>query len=505
MSISVNCPTCGKSYNLNESMVGKKVRCKHCADTFPVELDAVLPANGAVPGAGALRSHDQPERHRLPEVLPLGDGDNPSSDEEDEKEPAKAGGFPWGWCLAGGGVLLVLLICGGLVGGVSLIVYNVVQTANNISNNISTVAANNPANRPTNSPQTVGDALADLQSNDVFRKQRGAEWLAKTPSNAADQARVARALEPLLTDFNPFIKGAAANALVNWGDTNSVPALVRCVETDDPHTGDAAVKALVKLRDVRGVPPIAKQLANGWKRGNAVNALQSLGPICEAEVVKYLFHPDNGTRADAQRLLKGYGTKDSVILPQALAELKNADVNRRSLAAAWLGQTTVIAARRAEVSGALDPLLRDPNPAVRVNAVKATLVWGTKDNVPALINFVNDMFAELRPPQETYQAIEMLIGFKDERAYWPIARYVNHPFEHAKGRAYLQQLGTAAEPEVAKHLTDPNNNTRQAAWKALAVAGSKANLPAYQRTALSESDGFAQILARDALKAIAGR
>ena len=47
MSISISCPTCGKAYNLNESLVGKSVRCKHCADTFPVELDSVLPTGDA--------------------------------------------------------------------------------------------------------------------------------------------------------------------------------------------------------------------------------------------------------------------------------------------------------------------------------------------------------------------------------------------------------------------------------------------------------------------------
>ncbi len=70
---------------------------------------------------------------------------------------------------------------------------------------------------------------------------------------------------------------------------------------------------------------------------------------------------------------------------------------------------------------------------------------------------------------------------------------------------YLQQLGKAAESEVAKRLTDPDNKIRQVAWKAIAIVGSKANLATYQMMAMGETDGFAQIHARNALNAIAAQ
>jgi HEAT repeat protein len=229
----------------------------------------------------------------------------------------------------------------------------------------------------------------------------------------------------------------------------------------------------------------------------------TMGPMCESEVVKYLFHPDQGTRTEAQRLLKSYGTKDSVILPQALGDLKSTDGNRRINAAAWLAQTPVVEARRGEVSAALNAVLRDPIAQVRQNGVKATAVWGTKDNVPGLISFVDDNFASLGPPPETFQAMEQLIAFKDERAFWPIAHYCGHPFENAKGRKYLQQIGPAAEPEVVKHLTDANAQTRQVAWKAIAVVGIKANLESYKALAMKEADGLAKLYAQQSLAEIA--
>ena len=203
MSISVNCPTCGKAYYLNESLAGKKVRCKHCADTFPVNLDDVVPVHGEAPMAGAVRSDRRPGSEALDEVLPVrGAAKRDEEDEEDEeenaltrKEPAKAGRFPWGWCLAGSGVCLVLLICGGFATAIFLIVYNIVQTANNVTANLNNMGNNpgaNPAFNPAPKPVTVTTALADLQTNDFFRKKDAADWLARTPSNPNDQARIAR-------------------------------------------------------------------------------------------------------------------------------------------------------------------------------------------------------------------------------------------------------------------------------------------------------------------------
>src|SRR5437870_12970198 len=110
MSIAVNCPTCGKSYNLNEKMAGKKVRCKHCADTFAVDLDPVLPVTGAAPpgtsgqfgGAPGPRPPVQVEfvdSEDLDEVA----GDAPRKGDAAKEEP----GSKKVWYI-GGGILAAL-------------------------------------------------------------------------------------------------------------------------------------------------------------------------------------------------------------------------------------------------------------------------------------------------------------------------------------------------------------------------------------------------------------
>jgi HEAT repeat protein len=669
MAIALNCPACGKSYNLNEKLVGKKVRCKQCAETFLVARDPAAPA--ASPAAATqFKTEPDPrlpvevemvEDDDLPEVEPVAPG-------KGEKEAPKS---KRGWILlgAGGGVLaalacVVVLVCAGIFGGAFFLGKKLHDDA------VSNLPQGPGGGQFTPVPKTVRDALADLQSGDATRKRQGADWLARERVHPAEQTQVARALEPLLTDFDPGVKSAAANALVNWATAENVPALVKCVERNDPQTCDPAIKALARLKDARAAAPLAALLPDWGRRQTAANALQAIGSSCEGEVVKFAFHPDPGTREQAQRLLDGYGTKSEVRLTQAAAELKSPDVNRRNSAAAWLAQAPVDAAQREKVAAALNPVLRDvddnvrnnaikaarvwatatnvttlaellqdprwshpfaprdlrvmliatlgdlkdvraaaalakdmatdyhpqaraaleqigkpaelevlkyynhPDPATRqrvadllkkygttdelrfqqtmtdlksaeagrraasgeslaglpadekrraevsaalepplkdldakvvTGAAKAAKVWGTKDNVPSLVKIVTDTAKPFTWGDHTWSAMEALIALKDERGYWAIAQWAGHPFEAERGKKYLTMIGAAAEPEVAKHLADPDVNARRAAWKALGVVGTKANAQAYQGVALQEKDGFAKNLAQEALKAIATR
>jgi HEAT repeat protein len=669
MSIAVNCPMCGKAYNLNENLVGKKVRCKQCADAFLVEGDAPSVEPTAAEATGFK---SEPGPRPAVEVALATDDDLPAVEVvaagEKEAPKSKRGLIILG---VGGGALaavvcVVLLVCAGVLGGAYF-----------LGRKIRTSAEESASNRPQGSggpftpvPKTVRDAIADLQSADPNRKRQGADWLAKTPVNAAEQPQVARALEPLLNDFDPSVKSAAANALATWATVENVPALVRCVESNDRQASDAATRALVRLKDQRAAAALAAQLPDWGRRNTAAAALQSIGRACEGEVVKYAFHPDQGTRDQALRLLRGYGTKDDVILTQATVELKSNDVNRRNSAAAWLatapvdaGQREKVAValnaplrdgndnvrqnaikaarvwatatnvptlveavqdpgwahpfaprdlrimliamlgdlkdvraaaalakdlstdyhpqaraaleqlgkpaelevlkyynhpdaatrqrvadllkkygtadearyqqtmtdlksaeagrkaaagetlavlpadekRRAEVSAALEPLLTDKDGKVVAGAAKAAKVWGTKDNVPSLLKIVNDTARPFTWGEHTWSAMEALIALKDERGYWAIAQWVGHPFEAERGKKYLMMIGAAAEPEVAKHLADPDANARRAAWKALGVVGIKSNAQTYQALALQEKDGFAKNIAQEALRAIAAR
>ena len=276
-----------------------------------------------------------------------------------------------------------------------------------------------------------------------------------------------------MNNFDPGVKSAAANALVTWGGPENVPALVKCVEIDDRDTIEPAVKALVRINDPRAVAPLAKLLPTG-RRGMAVNALQSLGPLCEGEVVKYAFHADQGTRDEAQRLLRGWKTKDEVLIMQAVADLKTVDTGRRSSAAHWLSQAIAVAKYRDDVSVALNPVLKDANEAAHNNAVKAVQVWATKANVPTLIEMLSDQ-AWHHPFARDLRGIlfTALANLKDDRATVVFCKELSSRDWGGKAQTALETLGPVAETEVVKYLHHPDEGTRKRAAELLAKFGTK--------------------------------
>src|SRR5262249_45638507 len=154
-----------------------------------------------------------------------------------------------------------------------------------------------------------------------------------TPADAR-RADVCKALQPVLTDELAAAREPAGKALARWASKEQVPDLLTLL--DAPATREAATQALVQLKDERGAAALAAKLPTPGGRARAAAALQAMGPVAEREVAKYAFHPHNGARQEARRLLKAYGTKDEVILPLALAELKGQEAGRRRAAAEWL-------------------------------------------------------------------------------------------------------------------------------------------------------------------------
>jgi HEAT repeat protein len=520
MSVAVSCPTCGKSYNLNERLVGKKVRCKHCADTFPVELDAVLPVGG--PAASAepatqFRSAD-PDAPRpagpapdddLPEVEAFDEKPKPKRKESTDKEPpTKKGGFPIWLCVLGGVACLMLLVCGALGLGAVLLIRSAYQAGQNISAAVNTPPSRTSAWGITAPPTTMAEALEDATSNDWYRRQAGAEWLRRAPYNAADQPKVSQALEPLLTDGNPLTKTAAAEGLVVWAGKENAPALLRCLESNDGPTADPALRALIRLREPRAARTVASQLPFATRRVSAVRALDGLGKVAEPEVVKYVFHPDQDTREQAMQLLRNYGTSNETILNQALLEVNSKDPTRAVPAAQWLAQTPVIDRRREEVARALMWLLKDQNTASQAVGAKAAKRWGTKDTVQPLVKIVTDSLPIRGFSYEhSAAAMEALVELNDERGYWPIAQWAGHQYPREKelGKKHLLAIGVAAEPVVVAHLTDANLEVRKTAWRALGVIGPKANVGQYTALANQEKDFFTRTEAQSAIQTINAR
>src|SRR5262245_50663194 len=77
-------------------------------------------------------------------------------------------------------------------------------------------------------------------------------------------------------------------------------------------------------------------------------------------------------------------------LPGILADLQGADKGRRRAALDRLAQAKPAPNRREEVARALSTALGDTDHFTRRSCLKAIAVWGTKENVPALLPLVEE-------------------------------------------------------------------------------------------------------------------
>src|SRR5260370_37599418 len=83
------------------------------------------------------------------------------------------------------------------------------------------------------------------------------------------------------------------------------------------------MEALGRLKDERGVAPIAQRLTSVHDRSYASKALQAMGPMAEKEVAKYLEDKDAGVQREACKILKVIGTKASIPALETASKNRN--------------------------------------------------------------------------------------------------------------------------------------------------------------------------------------
>jgi HEAT repeat protein len=294
-------------------------------------------------------------------------------------------------------------------------------------------------------PQTLEEALARLQDPDAKTKRDGLDFIRKTPVDAGRRSEVAKAIDPLLTD--PDLRETAAQSLASWATKENVPSLIKLLAIEQGNAWRPAIDILGKLKDERAAESLAKSLTNFFRRGPAQNALQTLGPVAEPEVVKYLHHKDNGVRQVVDTLLRGYNTKDSVRLDQTIADLGAAEVETRQAAAEDLTRTKLDKNKQAEVSQALDKLLTDSDARVRQTTARALKVWATNVNVLTLNTLLdgNDPFLKDR-------AFELLGQLKDERSIPVLLQHLMPLGDRSKASTALKAISRGVEKPVLQAL-----------------------------------------------------
>jgi serine/threonine protein kinase len=357
-----------------------------------------------------------------------------------------------------------------------------------------------PVPDPNAPPRDVAEALARLRGTQAQRQIVGADWLAAAPLDRARQPEVARALDLLLDKADT--RDAALRALQTWATRDNLPSLAKVL---DDRTGTAWRKALEILGKFKGDPAaaavVAPQLLDPHRRPAAVQALRSMGPAAQTEVVKYLHSKDPELRQEVNDLLQGYQTAPEVRLNQTYFDLQSADAETRRAAAQDLARTKPDPRVRADVAQALDPIVaRDTDPETRNAAMDALSAWGpTRENVPTLVKLLDDSALKDR-------AYALLARLKDPRSLVPLAEHLVGPDRDRAGKA-LQDMGPMAEQVLIRVLATPaaqlDTGLRREVYRILGEVGTQVSVPALERMARVDRTLFKD--AQAAIRAIKDR
>jgi hypothetical protein len=200
-----------------------------------------------------------------------------------------------------GGVVLVLLCCGGGVAGVWYAARSFGQK----------MAANIPAPDGTREVDDaeINQALVDLKGPN---KQWTLELIRGWKPVEGRRREMCLALEGLLTSNEPEVPNAAANALAVWGTEESTPALHKALQSQDSVLRGDVIRALGAIKSAKSAGALAARLGDVADRQPAGEALKKIGPKAESEVVKYLENTKNDVfaRQEACNILAEIGTKN---------------------------------------------------------------------------------------------------------------------------------------------------------------------------------------------------
>jgi HEAT repeat protein len=295
MPIPTRCPGCQELYQLADKFAGKKVRCKKCQEILTVPDSS--PTNPIQPEPSRPKSAAMPEREQRRPALREHD-----KEEMEALELRSVRRSNRGW-LIGLGVgclgLGVLLLGGGVIVAILF---------------VGRMGKNTEEEAPAGADAVTKQLFALKSSKFPARMEALRQLQAMVPNERREE--VARALESLLNEENPFLREEAIAALGTWGTKESVPRLLQILNIRDEVGGvldrRAAMMALGHLKDERAAEPIAERLENFFDREDAAKALRKLGPAAEKAMRKRLHHPDADIRNTACDILNLIGTRESI-------------------------------------------------------------------------------------------------------------------------------------------------------------------------------------------------
>jgi HEAT repeat protein len=223
---------------------------------------------------------------------------------------------------------------------------------------------------------------------------------------------IMEALLPFLHDPAPEVRVAAVRTVAACGDDRSVEPLLAVLKDPDPDVRAAAIRALPQLGDSRAVEPLLAALKNPTPdlRAAAVAALvASYDRRAKEPVLAMLHDPSPVVRRRVVDAIGGSSSRRLVDLQ--VTATRDEDEGIRCAALSHLENLLEsLGKRKASVRQAFTAALKDGSPSVRQVAVGAVAQLGPADTVDLLLPMLRDP-----DPYVRTEAIECLSGRRDER------------------------------------------------------------------------------------------
>jgi HEAT repeat protein len=434
-------------------------QCAQCAYSSEAQTSSVCPMCGWRPTPTPTATEEVMEAQAADAMEAVAPASIPSPPSSSKSSNV--------WLWLGLGALTVLLVCGG---GVTAVGYMVVRSVRRAAQTITTGLA------PVQSAQ---QALDELQGSDQIRQIQALAYLQTAAPEPALQPQIARELVRLAGSESGMIGPQAAEVLVIWAAPAQMPDLIKLAAQASFPINHSAIKAMVRLKDPRAVPCLVAGLENPRIQAPAADALIALGPAAaETEVRECLQHNDPTIRNRAARILQKWGKYDaSDVFAEQLSKLNNPVAAERQDALRWLASAKPDAERRQEAAKDIALRLNDDEMPVRAAAAKALAVWGSKAQVPELLEALKSS----RDHPERLAIIDALGKLGDQRAAAPIAARLTDRSDRSAAAQALIAIGTPAETEVLKYLDHADAPVRVEAQKILKSIGTAKTVAELER------------------------
>ncbi len=184
--------------------------------------------------------------------------------------------------------------------------------------------------------------------------------------------------------------------------------------------------------------------------------------------------PQASARSRHRRLPRTWLQGRPIDVEAALADLKSYNTGTRHGALSRLAGATVEPSRRVEVARRLEPLVTDEDQWAREDAVRALGIWGDHESVLVLLNALDEYAAKKWSRGLLLEALERL---KDPSCVERVAARLTDHDDMRQASDILVLLGEAGERATWKYLDHPEFSVWNTAFGIIQEIGTDASIP----------------------------